>query len=58
MSNHKRTIWDDLAEIGREIVEQIGEIINPDQKRRKPVRVPVPVRNHPQHQEPQDDSYR
>ncbi len=57
MNKHKRTIWDDLAEIGREIMEKIGEIINPDQKQRKPARVPVPVRNHPPIQEPQDDSY-
>ncbi len=57
MSNHKRTIWDDLAEVGREIAEQIGEILNPDQKRRKPARVPVPVHKNPPTHGSHDDSY-
>jgi hypothetical protein len=44
VSKHKRTVWDDLVEIGREILEQIDQALNPDYKRREPVRIPVPVR--------------
>lgn len=48
MSQKKRTIWDDIAELGRELIEQLDDVINPE-KRRKPARVPVPVRpDYPQ----------
>ena len=53
----QRTIWDDLVELGREVLDKLDEGLNPD-KRRKPVRVPVPVpaRRHPQRQA-QDQPY-
>jgi len=57
MTDQKRTIWEDLAEVGREIVEQIGELIDPNHKRREPARVPIPVRNNPQRRDSQDSSY-
>jgi hypothetical protein len=41
MAKSKRTIWDELIEIGREIVDKIEETLNP--RRRKPSRVPVPI---------------
>lgn len=47
MTKKQRSIWDDIAELGREIADKVDEMLNPD-KRRKPVRVPVPVRtNYP-----------
>jgi len=45
VTKHERTIWDDLVELGREIVDKIDEALNPEKKRRKPARVPVPVHN-------------
>lgn len=52
MSQTKRTIWDDIAELGREILEQVDKAIHP-QKHRKPARVPVPVRHkYPTNQQP------
>jgi hypothetical protein len=37
----KRTIWDELVEIGNEIMDKVDEVMNPQKK--KPARVPVPV---------------
>lgn len=53
----QRTIWDDLVELGREVLEKLDELMNPE-KRRKParVRVPVPIRGNPQ-RENQDPAY-
>lgn len=57
MTKKQRSIWDDIAELGREISKKIDEILNPD-KRRKPVRVPVPIRrNNPLH-DPNNEHYR
>ena len=53
VSKEQRSIWDDLKEIGRDLADRLEEVFNPDQKRRQPVRVPVPVRNNP----PQDYEY-
>lgn len=54
MTKQQRTIWDDITELGREIARQIDELMNPD-KRRRPVRVPVPIRNeYPMH-DPNDE---
>lgn len=47
MSKQERNIWDDIIELGRKVIEQLDEALNPE-KRRKPARVPVPVRgNYP-----------
>jgi len=52
VTTHKRSIWDDLVELGRDIADKIDEALNPHKKERKPVRVPVPIPlrnpNHPQ----------
>lgn len=55
MANRERTIWDDLVEVGRKIVKEVDETLNPH-KKRKPARVPVPVRNNPPRR-PHDDPY-
>jgi hypothetical protein len=41
MAKAKRTIWDELVEIGKEIMDKVDEMMNPQKK--KPVRVPVPI---------------
>ena len=57
MAKKERTIWDDLVELGREVLEKIDEALNPD-KRRRPARVPVPVPIHnPQPREDDDHRY-
>ena len=53
MTKKQRTIWDDLVELGREVLEKLAEALYPE-KKRKPARVTVPV---PIHQpQPQDDN--
>jgi len=54
VTKHKRSIWDDLVELGREISERLDEAFNPQKRERQPVRVPVPVRNNPPRQDPYD----
>jgi hypothetical protein len=44
----QRSLLDDIIDAGREILERLADILNPDRKRRQPVRVPVPVRSNPQ----------
>lgn len=51
MSKQERNILDDLAEIGRELIQQIDEALNPE-KKRKPARVPVPIPVHPENRQP------
>ena len=46
MTQRKPSVWDDLAEIGREIIEKVDELLNPQKKRRELARVPVPVRGN------------
>jgi hypothetical protein len=41
MAKTKRTIWDELMDIGKDIIDKIEETLNP--RRRKPARVPVPI---------------
>ncbi|MCU0463820.1 MAG: hypothetical protein MUF38_04550 [Anaerolineae bacterium] len=36
----KRSLWDDLMEGAREVVEALGRIFNPE---RRPQRVPIPI---------------
>ena len=57
MSKREQTIWDDLVEIGREVLEKIDALLHPE-KQRKPVRVPVPVRGKQPSQDPYGDSSR
>ncbi len=38
MSKPKRSVWDDIVELGREVIENFDDIFNPD-KRRKPAPV-------------------
>lgn len=57
MSKPKRSVWDDIVELGREVIENFDDIFNPD-KRRKPAPVPVPVRrNYPPARENNDRQY-
>jgi len=53
VKKQERNILDDLVELGRELVEQLDDVLNPDKKQRKPARVPVPVR--PDQRRPQPD---
>lgn len=53
MTQHNRSIWDDLVEVGRDVLDKIDRLLNPDRDDRELARVPVPVRgnsrrdNHP-----------
>ena len=50
MAKNKRNVWDELVEVGRQILGEIDELLAPKPKQpRKPVRVPIPVRNNPHH---------
>ena len=56
VSKPQRSIWDDIIELGREVIENIDDALNPE-KRRKPVPVPIPVRrNYPPARHP-DNNY-
>ena len=47
MTHQKRSIWDDLAEVGREILGKIDDILNPEQKRQRELaRIPIPIRGN------------
>jgi hypothetical protein len=46
-----KSIWEDIVEAGREVLREIEEAILP-RKPRKPVRVPVPIRNNTPPQDP------
>lgn len=51
MAKNKRNVWDELVELGRQILEDLDELLDPNPKQaRKPARVPVPVRNNPRRQ--------
>ena len=44
MAKRKRSVWDELLELGRRILKEIDDLLDPrlpDQ--REPARVPVPV---------------
>lgn len=58
MSKSHRNVWNDIVELGREIIENIDDVLNPD-KRRKQVPVPIPIRrNYPPENNPNDTNYR
>ncbi len=47
MTQQTRSIWDELVEIGREIVERLDDALHPERRRQQePARVPVPVKNN------------
>jgi hypothetical protein len=39
----KRSILDDLLDVGREIAKRLDELLNPEKKRRQLVPVPIPT---------------
>ncbi len=44
MAKHKRNLWDELLELGRRILNEIDELLDPKAPEpRKPAPVPVPV---------------
>lgn len=44
MAKHKRNVWDELLEVGRRILKEIDDFLDPKARLpRKPARVPVPV---------------
>ena len=45
MAKHKRNVWDELVEVGRRIMNEIDDFMDPKAQRpRIPARVPAPVR--------------
>lgn len=48
MAKNKRSVWDELVELGRRILAKLDDALIPKPSQpRKPARVPVPVRNNP-----------
>jgi hypothetical protein len=45
VTNDKRTNWDDFLDMGREWLKRLDEFLHPE-KKRKPARVPVPIRTN------------
>ena len=44
MAKHKRNVWDELLEVGRRILKEIDDFLDPKARQpRKPARVPVPA---------------
>lgn len=43
MATPKRTVWDDLVEVGKQLIDQLEEAFNLRKKARKPARVPIPI---------------
>ena len=44
MAKHKRNVWDELLEVGRRVLREIDDFLDPKARQpRKPARVPVPV---------------
>jgi len=54
VSKQERNILDDLAELGRELIDQIDQALNPE-KKRKPARVPIPIPVNPEQRPPNRD---
>ncbi len=49
MAKHKRNVWDELLELGRRILKELDDFLDPKaQQPRKPARVPVPVKKRRQ----------
>ncbi len=44
MAKHKRSAWEELLELGRRILKEIDDLLDPRAPQpRKPARVPVPA---------------
>jgi hypothetical protein len=44
VAKHKRSVWEELLEMGRRIVKELDDLLDPKPRQpRKPARVPVPV---------------
>ncbi len=44
MAKHKRSVWDELLEMGRRVLKELDDLLVPEAQRpRKPARVPVPA---------------
>ncbi len=44
MAKHKRSVWDELVEMGRRILKEIDDLLDPPVPQpQKPARVPVPA---------------
>ena len=44
MAKHKRNVWDELLEVGRRMLKEIDDFLDPKAgQTRKPARVPVPA---------------
>ncbi len=44
MARHKRSVWEEMLEVGRRILKELDDFLDPTaQQPRKPARVPVPV---------------
>lgn len=45
MARHKRSVWEEMLEVGHRILKEIDDFFDPKAPQpRKPARVPVPVR--------------
>lgn len=44
MARQKRNVWEELLEVGRRILKELDDFLDPNGRQpRKPARVPVPV---------------
>ncbi|MDE2750137.1 MAG: hypothetical protein OXI34_14360 [Chloroflexota bacterium] len=44
MAKHRRSVWEELLEMGRRIVKELDDLLDMGARQpRKPARVPVPV---------------
>jgi hypothetical protein len=56
VTQNNRSIWDDLVEVGRDVLDKIDRLLNPDRDDREPARVPVPVRGNSRRRHPDEHS--
>lgn len=55
MAKHKRNVWDELLEVGRRILKELDEFLDPKSRQaRKPARAPVPARGKPRNSREQN----
>jgi len=52
VAKHKRNIWEELLELGRRVLKEIDDLLDPRAPQpRKPARVPVPAGKRPNRRE-------
>lgn len=56
MTERKRSRWDNIKDIGRKLLDEIESLFDPGKKRR-PIRVPVPVPVRPERRPHQPNPY-